>query len=261
MIDSRKLTFQLTPLLDLLLIVIFAQYLDVETSTRKETVQLTASRELVSRELDAAVQQILSLKTKIDQLEAEVDVTRAQSAEGDRYRIQRDLIGEMVAEMFQIPETVLVQLLQRRSAAGPGPSANDSQQMQDLLKKLTTESPQRVVDHLLTFGEMRKRIDIWELYLSENGQLMLTAGDKRFDLRAETTEDIGVRLFEAYKSLPEPKSMVLILLTYGDVRFRPLKATLDGMPTAIERMRMDAGGRARFEYAVLGYRPQPLDIK
>ncbi|MBI1345126.1 hypothetical protein GC163_02440 [bacterium] len=254
MIPARRLTFQLTPLLDLLLIVIFAQYLDVETTTRKETLALSTTRDLLSAQLDQALAQIINLRERMQELQAEVDLSATRSQEAERYRVQRDLVGELVGEIFRIPQTQLDQLLQQRLSAGPGPSANDVTQLKNRLQSLSGNSPERVIEHLLTFGEMRKRIDLWELYLSDNGALQLVVGDKRFELRGETPEDIATRLFEAYKTLPESKGMVLILFSYGDAQFKRLKGTLDALPLAVERIRLDAGGRSRIEYAVQGFR-------
>jgi len=254
MIPARRLTFQLTPLLDLFLIVIFAQYLDVETTTRRETVALSTTRDLLSAQLDQALSQIISLRERMQELQSEVDLSANHSQEAERYRVQRDLVGELVGELFRIPQPQLEQLLQQRVAAGPGPSANDVTQLKQRLQALSGNSPDKVIEHLLTFGEMRKRIDLWELYLADNGALHLTVGDKRFELRGDSPEDIATRLFEAYKTLPESKGMVLLLFSYGDAQFKRLKGTLDALPLAIERIRLDAGGRSRFEYAVQGYR-------
>lgn len=255
MIDSRKLTSQLTPLLDLLLIVIFAQYLDVESTTRRETVQLEQSRDLLAAQLDEAVRQLVAVRERMLALQDEVEIATGRSQEAERFRVQRDLIGELVAEMFRVPEAALAPLLQQRQAGGPGPSSSDLAAVRRQLQNLSGDAADRVVDHLLTFGEMRKRIDIWELYLTDAGLLVLSIGDKRFQFRAESAEDVAARLFEAYKSLPEPKTMVLILLSYGDARFGPLKATLDGLPNALQQIRADTAGRSRFEFAVLGFRP------
>jgi hypothetical protein len=254
---GRKLTFQLTPLLDLLLIVIFAQYLDVQSTTRQETAVLQTNRDLLAAQLDEALRQILALRERMTELQLEAQRAELRSDEAERFQAQRDLVGEVVSEMFRIDPAEFDQALKNRSAAGPGPSPTDVAQLKAKLQTLTKGAPDRVVEHLLAFGEMRKRIDLWELYLTETGELILVIGEKRFTLRAETTAEIGRKLFEAYKTLPEPKSMVLILFTYGDAKFQPLKGTLDGLPAAIEQMRADSAGRSRFEYAVLGFRAHP----
>ena len=253
---GRKLTFQLTPLLDLLLIVIFAQYLEVESLNHRTNVAQAASQQKLTTQLNAALLQLTALQTQLTELELEADVAKTRVAESQRLRVQRDLIGQLVLEMFRVPEAALAQVLQRKAAAGPGPATADVRELEILLQQLAGGTTDRVVEHLLTFGEMRKRIDLWELFLSETGDITLVVGDRKQRFRAETAEDLRLRLYEAYKTLPESKGMVLILLSYGDVRFRSLKSTLEGLPEAISQIRLDLGPRARLEYAVLGYRPE-----
>lgn len=257
MLSPRKLTFQLTPLLDLLLIVIFAQYLDVASTTRKETVELASSRDLLSQQLDEALKQLVALRTRLNELQDEVQTAQLRSDDAERFRVQRDLVGELIADMFKIPDAVLEPLISRMNAAGPGPSDADIQQLRARLKGLSGNSSERVVEHLLAFGEMRKRIDLWELYLNERGELTLNAGGQAFRFRAESSQTVVLRLFEAYKTLPETKGMVLLLVSYGDARAAPLDATVRALPIALERIRQDTGNRARFEYAVLGFRSSP----
>lgn len=255
MISRRRLTLQLTPLLDLLLIVIFAQYLDAESRAHHQVVAMTTNRDLLSFQLDEALKQLIALRSRVNELQEGEQLAQVRSREAEQFRVQRDLIGEMVAEMFQIPDAAVEQLFQQKNVAGPGPSASDRTQLQQRLKNLSGGSANRVIDHLLAFGEMRKRIDLWELYLSETGELTFQAGDRKHTFRADNPADFATHLFDLYKTLPESKSMVLILFSYGDARFKPLKAALDGLQDSLERMRVDSASRARFEYAVLGFRP------
>jgi hypothetical protein len=254
MIARRRLTFQLIPLLDLLLIVVFAQYLESRVNSEQQAVEAATTQDLLSAQLDEAVRQMLALKEQLAELEQQTQVAERRGGEADRFRAQRDLIGELVTELFRLPDGSLSSLM---TAAGPGPSRADFAQLQSRLKSLAGGSSDRVVEHLLTFGEMRKRVDLWGLYLQDNGTILLTAGDKRMSFRAESADEFAGRLFEAYKALPEPKSLVLLLVSYGDAKFQPLKAILDGLPGGMDRIRIDLGGRSRLDYAVLGYRPQP----
>lgn len=257
MLPPRKLTFQLIPLLDLLLIVVFAQYLEGRIREERQAEATATQTALLSRQLDEALRQLLALREKMTALEARAQLADVQSAELDRLRVQRDMIGELISEMFRVPAGMLEQLVRQRSAAGPGPSRDDLQQLLARWQSLQNGPADRLVEHLLTFGEMRKRMDIWELYLQENGDCMFQVGNRRLTFRGETPEAFATRLFEAYKTLPEPKSLVLVLLSYGDAKFHLRKAAFDGLPVALERIRQDGGQHSRFDYAILGYRPSP----
>ena len=73
---SRRLTFQLTPLLDLLLIVIFAQFMDVrDTTTEHEqstSSQLTAAQE----ELAGTQDQLAKIIAEKNEAEADREFLR-----------------------------------------------------------------------------------------------------------------------------------------------------------------------------------------
>lgn len=263
MILRRRLTFQLMPLLDLLLIVFFAQYLEVsllvrEESGRSEAAQrsLTEEKRLLSDDLERALEQLLALKDKLADLEELKTERTALSQEVRQAQAQRDLIGEMVVELFRLPESAVETVVQHKSGVGPGPTASEIRQLKQQLKNLSEDRGQEVVEHLLTFHELRKRCDLWELYVQDDGQIVFTVGMQRQILRAEQTDAFSSRLFDAYKALPQPKSLVLVLVSYGDARLGVRQAVLDGLPLALERIRADDEGRSRFDFAVLGYRPE-----
>lgn len=252
----RKLTFQLTPLLDLLLIVIFAQYLEVRTVVREETQELQASQHSLSNELEETLNQLTTLKEKLvdlDELKAEQATLSNQVRQA---QAQRDLIGELVVEFFHLPESAVDAVLRQKSVAGPGPTAEEIQQLKQQLQKLSQAHGQEIVEHLLTFHELRKRCDLWHIYIHEDGQIEFTAGQQRQLLRADQMNEFSNRLFQAYKALPQPKSLVLVLVSYGDAKLGVRRAVLEGLPSALNRIRDDDVGRSRFDYAVLGYRPE-----
>ena len=112
------------------------------------------------------------------------------------------------------------------------------------------------MEHLLTFHELRKRCDLWDLYIQDDGLIVLTVNGQRQALRAEDATTFADRVFEAYKALPQPKSLVLILVSYGDARLGVRQAVLDGLPGALERIRADDESRSRYDFAVLGFRPE-----
>lgn len=255
MIPARRLSLQLTPLLDLLLIVMFAQYVEIRAKAEKQTQQVESTRVEAQVQLDEAVRQLVALRERLASLEMQAEEADARASEAEGYRVQRDLIGEMVGDVFHIPEAALKPLLQQRRTTGPGPSNDDLTQAQARWNAIIGNPGPAIVDHLLTFGEMRKRVDIWELYVQDNGTTVITVGPKKQSFRAENSAAFSSRLFDAYKALPEPKSMVLVMVSYGDAQFGIRKAALDGVPTALDRIRKDIGNRSRFEYAVLGFRP------
>ncbi len=255
MIPVRKLTFQLTPLLDLLLIVIFAQYLEVRTTAREETHRAQSMNDRLALELDETLAQLDELRGKLrgfDQLKEE---QQSLSGRVEQLQTQRDLIGELVATLFRIPEAAFNDVVKQRTTFGPGPAAEDVRQLKQQLTKLAENREDAVVQHLMVFQELRKRCDLWELYIQEDGRIIFTTETQRQVFRAEAKEAFISRLYDGYKALPQPKSLVLILVSYGDARLGVRQSVLEGLPIALERIRADDEGRSRYDFAVLGYRP------
>jgi hypothetical protein len=238
-----------------LLIVMFAQYVEIRAKAEKQTQEVESTRAASQAELDEAVRQLVALRERLQSLQHQVEEADARATAAEGYRVQRDLIGEMVGDIFHLPDAALKQLMQQRRTTGPGPTSDDVAQAQERWKAIIGNPGPAIVDHLLTFGELRKRVDVWELYVQDNGTSVLTVGPKKQTFRAENAAAYSSRLFDAYKALPEPKSMVLVMVSYGDAQFGIRKAALDGVPAALERIRKDIGNRSRFEYAVLGFRP------
>lgn len=252
MTPARKLTFQLASLLDLLLIVMFAQYLEVQTVAQKQTEQIEAERQTSATDLEALQRRLTDLQQQLSQWE---DHQRAID-KAEHSGVEQ--LGRLFGELFRIPEATIQKISKRRSQDEAGLSPAEIATLLKEFQSLATARGDQVVDHLLTFVEMRKRFDVWEVYLQENGALVVTAGSHQKRLQTgivETPEQFSDELFKLYKSFPQTKSVVLILVSYGDA-LRPHRlAIIKGMPTVAERMRADSNGAARFEYAVLGYRP------
>lgn len=252
MIPFRRLTFQLASLLDLLLIVMFSQYLEVRIVAEQEGERLVVEREASTAEREKLRAQVDETQSQLKTLEERL--RRADESESERL----ERVGRLFGEMFRLPESTIRSVVQQRSQEHGGPSASDVVALKQELKTLAASRGDQVVDHLLTYVEMKKRFDVWELYLQENGAIIVTAGTHQKRVQTgivETAQQFSDEIFNIYKSFPQTKSIVLILVSYGDARLTHRTAVTKGLPLVAERMRADSNGAARFEYAVLGYRP------
>lgn len=283
MISRRRLTFQLTPLLDLLLIVIFAQFMDTQETTarieqRAETKITQAEEQLTqlklaeverekhffterakareaiekNRQANAKTQESLRL------LQQQSEKTQMEQSEQiERLRDQRDRVGELVQQLFQLPEDTLDPLLKSKGTPDSPETREQRERVRKQLKELAEARGEDVVRHFLTYDELTKRSDIWDLYLTENGVFELQIGDKSASFRAESQAEFVDRFYAVYKTTPQPKSLVIILFSFGDAKASVRFAATQGLPLVAERMRADSSGRTRFEYAVMGFVPQP----
>jgi len=248
MTNVRRLTLQLTPLLDLLLIVMFAQYMQLRIVAVQDAERVASERETTIHENE-------ELRKQVEQWESyQQNFDKTQHQE----RVQ---LGQLVRELFKIPEATINKIIQPRSQnEGGGLSPSDTADLKARFQQLANSRGDLVVDHLLTFNEMRKQFDIWEFYLNENGELLITVGQDRQQLKSkpiETPEAFVEIALKVRKQFPPTKNSVLILCRYGDCRLLNKLAMTRGLPAIANRIKSDGEGTIHFEYAVFGYRPHP----
>jgi len=285
MISRRRLTFQLTPLLDLLLIVIFAQFMDTQETTARieqraeqQVEQAEQKAEKYSELSNQALRKINTLSEQNERAVRDAVQTKQAAVELDQRmrnmqqasekqkqelseqlkvtREQRDLVGELVQELFQLPDSIIDPLLKSKADPESEKAKEEIERIKKQLQELAGGKAEDVVKHFLTYDELTKRSDIWELYLTENGVFRLKIGDQTTDFRADSAETFVDRFFAIYKTVPQPKSLVIILFSYGDAKASTRFAATQGLPLISERMRADSSGRTRYEYAVMGFAPE-----
>lgn len=245
---SRRVSLQLTPLLDLMLIVIFAQYMEVRLVARQESDRVAGERQSMDVENQ-------KLRQQVEQWEQQ---QRVIDQEKDR---EREQIGQIIRELFNIPEATVNKFVQPRSKNETNVfSPAEIAELKARFQQLANSNGEKVVDHLLTFNEMRKQFDVWEFYLDEDGVLLITVGQDRQHLKSKVVEspeafvDIVLQIRSQF---PPTKNSVLMLCSYGDCRLLHRLSMTRGLPAIAERLRRDGQGTQKFEYAVFGYRPQP----
>ncbi|HWL08224.1 MAG TPA: hypothetical protein VNQ76_07465 [Planctomicrobium sp.] len=278
MISRRRLTLQLTPLLDMLLIVVFLQYFQL----RDREQSLAGDQQAIVTEREETQSQISDLVQRIDSLREQLSVTESQATQvrdiaiQDRQRLvqsqsslslvleQQKIIGQLVHELFQIPAEEVNQLL--NSARGPGDARTpaERERVMQRFRQLASQSPGRMLEHLLSYEEIRKRCDVWNLHIDADGVATISDSIRSRRIRIPMQDDGEVlseqfigELFAWYRTLPQPKSLVVILLTYDrDTRIYVTESVRSALPIWVSRMQFDSAGRSRFEYADLGFRIQ-----
>lgn len=247
MTSPTRMTLQLTPLLDLLLIVIFAQYLDV----RESQVVIETRAAALQQELNESQQQ-LKLATGALQ-----DVRQELRLMDD----QQQVLGVVLQELFQIPQDELRRLLQRKLPPGVR-SAQELERLQEQVRELSQEQPVKLVEHLLSYEEIRKRCDLWDVHVTPDNFLVLSSGGKsaRMQIPRDVDEDFVQRAFadrfiELSQALSEPKSLVILLMTYDRASQRwAVGGVRDVLPQIVLRLNFESTGRSRYAYADLGFR-------
>ncbi len=249
MITRRRLTLQITPILDMLLIVLFMQFLDIKE--RAAALEAQASTSAAS-----VVEMGNQLKA------AETAATDAQKLV-DRVQEQQAAVARMLGEVFRLTPDETKKFVQEMKAPNlSGPSSAVEAQ----LKEFADGSPEPILQHLLTYDEIRKRCDVWELFIDAQNVAHLNTGDRERELRVNLsgTEDADIERFAVeletvYRSLPQPKHLVILMLTYDrGARLTVTEGISAALPKIVDRLTGASTGLTRFEYADLGVRRVPV---
>ncbi len=260
MLPKRRLALQLTPLLDLLLIVMFSQY--IENRHRSVAAQETlAARE---KEMDMRLaaedarmeQRRLALEKDVaDQKASLSELARTYDEKFRSIINQHHQIGSILAESLNLPGNVVTEVLKLRTSG----SSDDAKRLQaaaERLQKLMQARGEEIFRFMLQVDEMQKHVTIWEIHVQENGQAFITDSQQSFVTDFSSDAELAARLFESSKSFSEPKSLIVVLLSWNDAQAVARRRATDAMPLLMEQLRRDAGGTRWYDFSIIGYRAQ-----
>jgi len=264
----RRVVFQLTPLLDLLMIVIFAQYMDIHGSSRKvvrtshemvraeQRKRLQAERErhdaqrLRQEALGLArahAETIGKLRAENDQLRLAATKVMARADE-IRRQAEEDLleIGRLAREMLQIDEALLVHALRDLSL-------EEKVRVRRDLEDLRGQSATAVVRYLRKAAEIRKQCDVWEVHVGADDLVRLKhngrpVGDNLYERSAD---GFAERVMPRLLSVGEPKSLVLFFYTYDNCTLAMDRRVRTAMERCFQLLRA-RGYNKRFVLSDLG---------
>lgn len=253
MMSRRRLTLQLTPLLDLLLIVMFTQY--IENRDRRTD----AEREIA----DAKVQLEKELQERRTELEREYSDDRQSVAElrqvyDERFQsiiAQHHQVGSLLAKSLNLPGAAMTEILKLRTAGAAGDAERLSAAVEQL-RELMQDRGDEVFRFLVRVDEMQKHVSIWEIHVRENGQAVLSDGERSAEIDFSSVPEFAGRLFESSKSFADPRTLVVLLLTWGDAQGGPRQRATEGMPVLTDQLRKDSAGTHWYDFSVIGYRPE-----
>jgi len=224
-LPPRRLTFQLVSLFDLLIIIIFAQYFDLQAKVRAERARETAS----------AREQSVARMAAEERLQLE--------------QRQFDHLASLVGQLFDIDEPALAELMTTRTT-------DEQNRIRQALSRIRDSQGVEGLRQILTFAELEKRCDLWQLHVEEDGICHIRAGDLEIRLRTDSADRFAAELHKFYRTLPKSKSLVMVLLSWDDASRRSWETAEKGMDQTLSRLRLEEDRRIRFESAVLGYLPR-----
>lgn len=256
--------------MDLLLIIVFAQFLDVREATQRETASLASEREKLTYQVERERSELAGIREALQSqhktLQRQLDAARASRDEAvqqtDTRVAQLDTAMNMIRRWFDLDDRDITHMQAIESAS---PEVNEDPVASAIAKasQLGKADPDAVVRFLIGHAELLKRAEIWTVHAADIGSIEIEAGEHRqtFRLEARTqaarANEVADRLFAAYKQFPQPKGLVVLLVSYSPQSvagvYQPL---IDALPRTLERLRADTP-ETRFEYTVLGATPDP----
>lgn len=256
-LTRRKITLQLTPLLDMMLIVIFAQYMEVQIAASRQSQEAHAAvaksehseqaRRKEERSRARLQADLGAERARLREFEREAEQQRIDLAAALREtQAERDRLAALVAEWLKLDPQEVAKLL----AAG---SAEAREKLLAALQRLKPDERAAMLQKLLATDAVRKVSDVWDVYVADNNQIRVKSGDWSTSFRAESVDEFELHFLEWYRSLPPTRSLVVVTVSWGDAAARTREAVRGGIVRALERIRTDRGGKTVFEYVPIGY--------
>lgn len=245
----RKITLQLIPLLDLLLIVIFAQFMEMRQQADRLAKRTTAAEkasaaanERVAVSIAAGQAELALQKEEFLQQQARADAKhQASMSEIDRLTL-------LAAELFRLPDTFINKALDAKTE-------DDRNKLRKLLDDLPRGKTADVVHQMATLSELRRLCDVWEIHLDDQDVIHITFPPSSTTIQFEDQAEFERKLQAWYKALPSSKNLVVIQFTWGDASAGPKFWVREGIARSLERMRNFRSGQTLFEFIVLGFKP------
>ncbi|EKK00727.1 hypothetical protein RBSH_03925 [Rhodopirellula baltica SH28] len=245
----RRTRFQLTPLMDLLLIIVFAQFLEMRETSQEQTQEIEQERQ-------ALLDEQTMWRAERDQAVADRNMALA-TQQANTQDISRAL--EMLRGWLNLDAESSEQANLRSTADSGDVIARAIERS----RQLASADPNTLIRFLVGHDELLKRAEVWTVHARETGDVVFDASGYTETFRLESrrqaqrTEEIADRLFAAYKQSPQPKGLIVVLVSYAPRSlagvYQPL---IDAMPATLERLRADTP-TSRFEYTILGAAQAP----
>jgi hypothetical protein len=247
--------------MDLLLIIVFAQYLEFHRSSTVARVQteqeITATRQSLEDQFDRKTRELDRVRNDLirdnRQLRQKTDMAVAMTQQAKR---RQTMTEELLRKLLRIDADLI------DAELSPPESVDALRDTEATARSIRNADDASLLRFLAGYDELLKRAEVWTIHVSDRGDTEIKAGGsggKSHSFRLEEasqrsrTEEFVQQMRAAYSQMPQPKGLVVILVSFSPRaiagNYQPV---LDGMPRVIEWLGEDSGGRTRFEYSVIG---------
>ena len=274
MLVRRRMILQLTSLVDLLFIVMFLQYMELRDTTSRQVRAETARRRVAEtaqgdadrlkesalantsamiRRLQSLQSQNEALSDKLTEAQKQLAVAAIeQQTEEKRAAAELQSIAGVVKEMLGVPPDAITSVLSKAPET-------ERLKLQERLESLKKQPPAQLVQHLRETADLKKYCEIWEVYIHSDNSVSMKiatndAGERIF---VRSADEFANRLVASAREHGEPKSLVIVCLTWGDADLITRERVTQGLKSAVIALKSEWGGTKRIEFARLGYSEMP----
>jgi hypothetical protein len=221
--SRRRLVVQLAALVDLLFVILFLQYMQLRLISHRQAVEQKQRRteaEAAAKDAQGVTDQVVHNLEQLQNANRQLteDLKNAEKQirglEGKSKEVAR-LAQEELQFVARAAQDMLGVDLEPALKNG---TQTDIESIKKLLGTLRTADPGAIVQHLRTTREIQKLCSIWDVHVSEDGTVRLRCGDSTRTFRPRDENDFAQQFVETSKEAGEPKSLVVILRTFGDAQ-------------------------------------------
>lgn len=257
----RRTMFQLTPLLDLLLIVIFAQYMDVRHAgarqeewfeNEKQQVVVDANTQ-TAKEAELRRQAEMELALAEEQIDSLKKMRNINDEIVQDLKNQRQLLADFVNQALKVSPEMVDQMLAQSNLA-------EDDNFRKTVKELREAAAGEALQHAVSYHELLKRCDIWEFFLDnaagqETSRLVFRANGDRKEWTVRDVLAFQQKLKADLRARPQPKSLVIVLSGFLDQQLTrgqrdDFRLLLD---ETFRELTVESGGQTRYYHRDLGY--------
>ncbi len=272
----RRIILQLTSLLDLLLMVIFAQYIGLqeasrllvrnEQAKRRQAEQAQADTEVARGEAFDKLRELASAlsiseqrrgdqSAKLQELTAENLLLREKAGvieqiEQARRKAAQDLqaVGELARDSLDVNAEAV-----RLALADVPP--DDLARLLAELRQLKDKGPTEIIQYLREAAELRKRADIWEVHVAADDSIRIRVKDRVVAeaIFVTSQDDFLKQVLPLLRRQEEPKSLVILLVSWSDARLDTRSHVLAGVGQIVQVLDAQWKKAKRIETAVMGF--------
>lgn len=269
----KRVLLQLTPLLDLMMTILFVQYVllhdvsndaiaariqteDTLSHSRDIEARLRGQNEGLAKERNELQEELDKVKNRLEEVQQSQQVAEKQVQDATK-NLER--IGGLAKEMFDISPEALQAL-----TGGLNPAQTD--RVRQELERIKKESPGKALEELMKLDELRKRCDFWKVHITYGGFVLLSINEKevgRFQAM-DSPEAIVNQFVQTISEIEEPKSIVLVILTHGNALEDVFGRVQSGLRKFLQEQSDKPHSRSRYELSEWGYVPdekQALNLK